>query len=74
MVLRNQGIDILLNIFFGVTVNAAKGVSNQVQHAISQFAGNFSTSIQPQLTMSIAQKDNKERIALFSMEAGCISS
>lgn len=57
MVLRNQGIDILLNIFFGVSVNAAKGICNQVQHAITQFAGNFSVSIQPQLTKSVAQKD-----------------
>jgi len=65
MVLRNQGIDILLNIFFGVSVNAAKGISNQVQHAISHFAGNFSTSIQPQLTMAIAQKDTKRTHTLI---------
>ncbi len=57
MILRNQGIDVLLNIFFGVSVNAAKGISNQVQHAVTHFAGNFSVSIRPQLTMSIAQKD-----------------
>lgn len=65
MVLRNQGIDILLNIFFGVSINAAKGISNQVQHVVSQFAGNFSTSIQPQLTMSIAQKDTKRTHSLI---------
>ena len=57
MILRNQGVDILLNIFFGVTINAAKGISNQVQQAVNQFVGNFSTSIIPQLTMAIAQKD-----------------
>lgn len=55
MVLRNQGIDILLNLFFGVTVNAAKGISNQVQGAIHHFVGNFTTAINPQLTKSIAQ-------------------
>lgn len=57
MVLRNQGIDILLNLFFGVVVNAAKGVSNQVQSAVHNFVGNFTTAINPQLTKSIAQQD-----------------
>lgn len=57
LLLRNQGIDILLNMFFGVTVNAAKGVCNQVQSAIHQFVGNFQTAVNPQLTMSVAQKD-----------------
>ncbi len=66
MVLRNQGIDILLNIFFGVSVNAAKGICNQVQHAITQFASNFSVSIQPQLTMSVAQNDiNRTHSLIF---------
>lgn len=55
LVLRNQGVDIVLNLFFGVTVNAAKGICNQVQHAVSQFAGNFNTALKPQLTKSIAQ-------------------
>lgn len=59
LVLRNQGIDILLNLFFGVTVNAAKGVSNQVQNAVQQLVGNFTTAVNPQLTKSIAQSDYK---------------
>lgn len=57
LVLRNQGIDILLNMFFGVTVNAAKGVSNQIQSAVHQLVGNFTTSVTPQLTKSVAQND-----------------
>lgn len=57
MVLRNQGIDVLLNLFYGVAVNAAKGISNQVQSAVHQFVGNFTTAIRPQLVKSIAQKD-----------------
>lgn len=57
MVLRNQGIDILLNLFFGVAVNAAKGISNQVQNTVHQFVGNFTASIYPQLTKSMAHKD-----------------
>ena len=57
MVVRNQGIDILLNMFFGVIVNAAKGISNQVQSAVHQFVGNFTTAIRPQLVKSVAQQD-----------------
>ena len=59
LILRNQGIDILLNVFFGVTVNAAKGISNQVQSGISQFITNFQTALVPQLTTAIAQKDHQ---------------
>lgn len=57
MILRNQGIDIILNIFFGVTINAAKGICNQVQSAVMQLVGNFTVSVTPQLTKSVAQKD-----------------
>ena len=76
LILRNQGIDILLNIFFGVSVNAAKGVSNQVQSAVQQFVGNFTSSVTPQLTKSVAQKDyartnslivHSSRFAFFMM-------
>lgn len=59
--LRNQGIDILLNMFFGVTVNAAKGVCNQVQSAVAQFVSNFQSAIYPQITISLAQT-NYERV------------
>lgn len=57
LVLRNQGIDILLNLFFGVTVNAAKGISNQIQSAVTQLIGNFTTAVSPQLVQSIAKED-----------------
>ena len=65
-VLRNQGIDILLNIAFGVTVNAAKGVCNQVQAAVYQFVTNFQTAVNPQLTKSVAQNDfNRTHTLIF---------
>ena len=56
-VLRNQGISILLNVFFGVVVNAASGICNQVQHGVMLFVKNFQTAVNPQLTKSIASKD-----------------
>lgn len=66
LVLRNQGIDIVLNLFFGVIVNAAKGVSNQVQNAVQQLVGNFTTAMKPQLTKSIAQGDMSRAASLVN--------
>lgn len=66
LLLRNQGVDILLNLFFGVTVNAAKGICNQVQTAVYQFVSNFQTAVNPQLTMSVAQKDYDRSHSLIS--------
>lgn len=57
VVLRNQGIDVLMNVFFGVTINAAKGLCNQVQNAVYQFVTNFQSAVNPQLTKSVAQHD-----------------
>ena len=67
LVLRNQGIDILLNMFFGVTVNAAKGLANQVQHAVSMLVSNFQTAVKPQLTKAIAQKDSERYKFLINL-------
>lgn len=52
-----QGINILLNIFFGVTVNAAMGIANQVNNAINGFVQNFQTAFRPQIVKSYAAKD-----------------
>ena len=49
-----QGLNILLNIFFGPAVNAARGLAVQVQTACRQFCGNFQMALNPQLTKSYA--------------------
>ena len=56
-ILFTQGINILLNIFFGPVVNAARGVAVQVQGTIMQFSGNFQTAINPQITKTYSQND-----------------
>ena len=53
-ILANQGMDIMLNLFFGVTINAAKGVANQVMNAISRFVNDFMTALDPQITKEYA--------------------
>lgn len=52
-----QGLNILLNMFFGPVVNAARGVAVQVQQAVTQFSMNFQTAINPQITKSYAVED-----------------
>ena len=57
-VLKDQGLSIMLNIFFGTTVNAAKGISMQISSAVNSFVTNFVTAISPQITKSYAA-DNR---------------
>lgn len=52
--LMGQGINVLLNIFFGPTVNAARGIAVQVQSAVQMFATNFQTALNPQMMKSYA--------------------
>lgn len=52
-----QGLNILLNIFFGPVVNAARGIAVQVQIVSQQFCNNFQMALNPQLTKSYAQGD-----------------
>ena len=52
-----QGLNILLNMFFGPAVNAARGIAVQVQGICQQFCGNFQMALNPQLTKSYAQGD-----------------
>lgn len=56
-ILHTQGVNILLNMFFGTIVNAARGIAVQVQMAVLQFCGNFQTALNPQITKTYAQGD-----------------
>lgn len=50
-----QGLNILLNMFFGPIVNAARGIAVQVQNVVMSFCNNFQTALSPQLMKSYAQ-------------------
>lgn len=47
--INGQGINILLNLFFGPIVNAANGIAQQVNSAITNFGNNFFTAVRPQI-------------------------
>lgn len=55
--LNTQGINMLMNVYYGVTVNAARGIATQVESAVMQFVNNFTTAINPQITKSYAAGD-----------------
>ena len=63
-----QGLNILLNIFFGPAVNAARGIAVQVQSVCQQFCTNFQMALNPQLTKSYAQGniDDMHRLLIKS--------
>lgn len=54
-----QGLNMIINIFCGVVVNAAVGISNQVMSAVGQFLGSFQTAFNPQLVKSYATDDKE---------------
>lgn len=64
-VLRSQGINILLNIFFNPIVNAARAIAFQINNAINQFVLNFFKAVQPQITKYYASSDRTEMMKLI---------
>ena len=54
-ILRDQGGNIIINIFCGPTANAARGIAYQVNNAVQSFLSSFTTSLNPQITKSYAQ-------------------
>lgn len=56
-VMKTQGINVLLNIFFGPSVNAARAIAIQVSVALNSFVQNLQVAINPQIIKSYASKD-----------------
>lgn len=63
-ILNTQGVNILINLYFGVAINAARGIAIQVDAAIMQFVNNFTTAINPQIIKSYA---SGEKEAMFKL-------
>lgn len=63
-ILKDQGVNVLLNLFFGPVVNAARGIAGSVSNAVGQFTGNFMTALNPQITKSYASGDHSYMLSL----------
>lgn len=62
--MSDQGVNVLLNIFFGTGVNAARGIALQVKTSIASLVYNFQGASIPQIIKTYAQKDYNEMIDL----------
>ena len=56
--LRDQGGNLILNLFFGTGANAARSIAYQVENAVNSFVSGFSTAMSPQITKSYSNGDN----------------
>lgn len=63
-ILKEQGINILLNIFFGPVVNASRAIAVQVSSAATMLANNFMVALNPQITKSYAGGECAESLRL----------
>lgn len=68
-ILRKQGVDIVVNMFVGVTVNAARGVATQIDTAICKFTSSFTTALKPQIIKSYSIGDYNRLFYLINQGA-----
>ncbi len=66
---NTQGLNLLLNAFFGPAVNSARAVAVQVQNALQQFTTGFQTAINPQILKSYAQGNRDYMCSLIFRSA-----
>ena len=64
MIARSQGSNMLINAFFGTTVNAAYFYAGTVQNYVNQFIANFDTAAAPQITQNISAGGKERSLAL----------
>lgn len=66
-VFATQGINMLVNVFFGVAYNAARGIAQTVNGAVQSFVGNFTMAFSPQITKTYATGDKEYAIKLCNL-------
>ena len=62
--IRNQGINIMLNIFFNPIINAARAIAFQINNSINLFVTNFYQAVRPQITKQYAASQYIEMMKL----------
>lgn len=68
-ILSTQGVNVILNIFFGVAVNAARAIAVQVQSAVGRFVSDFMTALNPQITKEYAASNVDQSVSLCNRGA-----
>ncbi len=67
--LKGQGLNMMLNVFFGPVINAARAIAYQINTAISNFSNYMVTAFRPQLVTSYAENDHKRTRKLMFIES-----
>ncbi|RYF23466.1 MAG: lipopolysaccharide biosynthesis protein, partial [Flavobacteriales bacterium] len=60
----NQGVNLLLNVFFGPAVNASRGIAYQINNAVASFSNNFYSAVRPQIIKSYAEDKVEQMVKL----------
>ena len=68
-ILYTQGLNMMLNIFFGPVVNAARGIAIQIQSVVTQFVTNFQMALNPQITKTYASGEMDKMHSLMFRSA-----
>jgi len=64
-IIRHQGLNIVLNFYYGPVLNAAQGIANQIHTTLSSFTNNAALATQPQIIMSYTQNDRQRLWSLI---------
>ncbi|WP_417885242.1 hypothetical protein [Zunongwangia sp.] len=73
---RNQGIAVVLNVFFGPVINAAYGLANQINSLVANFSTTLSTVFAPQIIQSYGSENRERmlRLTIFSSKITLLMS
>ena len=64
---ENEGVNIILNLFYGPTINAARGLAEQINAAVMRFINNFQVALNPQITKSYSSGELEDMKRLLYM-------
>lgn len=65
----NQGINLLMNLFFALSINAARGLAYQIETAVSSFTRNVAIAINPSIVKNYASGHFSDMISLVNKGA-----
>lgn len=66
---KGQGVNMVLNVFFGTIVNATYGITNQLLSAVNMFVTNFQLAVNPQIVKNYSKGNIKEAHLLISQSS-----
>ena len=66
---KEQGLNIICNLFYGVAINASVGIANRVNGIVTSFVSNFQLAFNPQLTKLHAEKDSEMQSLLINLSS-----